>query len=505
MTTKNKCQDCGNKDHNGNLHLHVEIENLKQRLLEKEHHILNMETNFLKDVDKYPNGEYAALREELLTWQDKYSRLHEAYKRVQKVNQNLEDKLLKMVDKCETEKSVLNSEISALTRKLVDDQYNINKLNDENERYRNDLNMAIQALQCKPSNYITQKCDSLPSEYQAKVRSYMSSKQRRIDGNGNVNSTQKPKHEVKTIKVPIPTFPPTAMVYSLNKTVEKDADDTDSSQSQEDLVSAAIMAKILEERERERLNSHRHCPSCRCHGNEKAYHSGGLVDQVHKTTQTSSGRDSSPVSRSSSVSSREGLLISLHSDDNTPASTPRSGKKSHQISQSNTNPSQPSHTVNKSARSHSNGTSVSNHSIGNHSNTNVNIGNLSNQIVHTSVPSNQIINTSVPSNEVPDLINLAEDTTSSTGSDVSGPRLVSVRIPAGSNNILLDNAAAFAGPILYKSRSTVPSVHSSPPMRSTAVRLTDVKSDASISSDEDGGSSDAGYSSLARVRTETRI
>lgn len=48
------------------------------------------------------------------------------------MNQNLEDKLLKMVDKCETEKSVLNSEISALTRKLVDDQYNINKLNDEN-------------------------------------------------------------------------------------------------------------------------------------------------------------------------------------------------------------------------------------------------------------------------------------------------------------------------------------------------------------------------------------
>lgn len=43
----------------------------------------------------------------------------------------MEDKLLKMVDKSETEKNVLNSEISALTRKLVDDQYTINKLNDE--------------------------------------------------------------------------------------------------------------------------------------------------------------------------------------------------------------------------------------------------------------------------------------------------------------------------------------------------------------------------------------
>lgn len=56
------------------LHLHLEIENLKQRLLERERHIVKMETNFLKEAEKFPNGEYAALTEELLTWQDKYSR-----------------------------------------------------------------------------------------------------------------------------------------------------------------------------------------------------------------------------------------------------------------------------------------------------------------------------------------------------------------------------------------------------------------------------------------------
>lgn len=48
----------------------------------------------------------------------------------------------------------------------------------------------------------------LPSEFQSKVRNYMFSKQRKLsDGNGNVTP--------KTIKVPILTFPPTAMVYSL--------------------------------------------------------------------------------------------------------------------------------------------------------------------------------------------------------------------------------------------------------------------------------------------------
>lgn len=51
------------------------------------------------------------------------------------------------------------------------------------------------------------------------------------------------------------------------------------------------------------------------------------IGRVHKTTQTSSCGEVSPVSPTSSVSSREGLLISLHSDENTPASTPRSGKK----------------------------------------------------------------------------------------------------------------------------------------------------------------------------------
>ena len=47
---------------------------------------------------------------------------------------------------------------------------------------------------------------------QQKVRNYLSSKRRQSDGNGNVA-----KPEMKTIKVPIPTFPPTAMVYSVNR------------------------------------------------------------------------------------------------------------------------------------------------------------------------------------------------------------------------------------------------------------------------------------------------
>lgn len=62
-------------------------------------------------------------------------RLLESHKRVQRVNQSLEDKLLLLVDKTETEKNVLNSEITTLSRKLVDQQLQINQLNDENVSY----------------------------------------------------------------------------------------------------------------------------------------------------------------------------------------------------------------------------------------------------------------------------------------------------------------------------------------------------------------------------------
>lgn len=59
-------------------------------------------------------------------------RLYEAHKRVQKVNQNLEDKLLKIVDKCETEKNTLTAEVAVLTRRLVDEKFNVARLQEEN-------------------------------------------------------------------------------------------------------------------------------------------------------------------------------------------------------------------------------------------------------------------------------------------------------------------------------------------------------------------------------------
>ncbi|CAK9800237.1 Brain-enriched guanylate kinase-associated protein [Anthophora plagiata] len=260
-----KCKECGckcvscnqNDQQHGDMHLHVEIENLRQRLMERDNHIVTMETQFLNEADKFPNGELASMKEELLIWQEKYARLHEAHKRVQKVNQNLEDKLLRIVDKCETEKSAFTKDIATLSHRLADANYTIHHLTQDNEKYRNDVNLAIQLLQCKPANFVGQKYDSLPSEVQAKVRTYVAQKKRS-------NDVAPP--DVKSITVPISTFPPTAMVYNVTKpAVEKlSDDDTDESKPPVDIVSAAIMAKVLEDREKERVFG-KHCDTCTCH------------------------------------------------------------------------------------------------------------------------------------------------------------------------------------------------------------------------------------------------
>jgi len=133
---------CNGIDHSS-LHLHVEIEHLKQKLAEKENHIITMETNFLTEVDKFPNGECAALTEDLLLWQEKYNRLYEAHKRIQKVNQNLEDKLLKIVDKCETEKFTMNRDIVGLKHKLAEANSTIVCLKDDNVSYFFDCRFMV--------------------------------------------------------------------------------------------------------------------------------------------------------------------------------------------------------------------------------------------------------------------------------------------------------------------------------------------------------------------------
>ncbi|KAG8175592.1 hypothetical protein JTE90_013411 [Oedothorax gibbosus] len=259
------------------LHLHQEIESLKRQMLEREYHILKMETSVLNHAERYPNGEWEHLQQEILIWKDKYERLFDSHKKLQKVNQSLEDKLLKLVDKFETEKNALTRDVGDLTHRLVETRLMVKDLEEQNGQYRNDCSIAIQLLQCKPSNFISQKLSSFPSDLQDKVKHHFS--QRDLPA-----SRSSP--DMRTIRVPIPTFPPTAMVYSVNERPtnhdreKKCLRSFDDSTEHNDYVSAAILAKVLEERTKERLD--RKNTDCRV-----CWYRRHSLDHKEKATQTS--------------------------------------------------------------------------------------------------------------------------------------------------------------------------------------------------------------------------
>lgn len=62
----------------------------------------------------------------------KSSRLYDSHKRVQKLNQVLEDKLLQMVDKMKSEKSQLTKDIATLSVRLAESKHNYSMLQKEN-------------------------------------------------------------------------------------------------------------------------------------------------------------------------------------------------------------------------------------------------------------------------------------------------------------------------------------------------------------------------------------
>ncbi|XP_065362204.1 uncharacterized protein DDB_G0288805 isoform X2 [Calliphora vicina] len=177
-----------------------------------------MEANCLTDSERQ-----AELEDSVIAWQDKYDRLYESHKRVQKVNQSLEDKLLKLVDRNTGERAQLTSDVATLSVRLAQANFNISKLQRDIERYKTDINLAIQLLQCKPDGFVPQKISSLPIDIQSKVSSYM-----RLDTNSHSDSegsvtgigisTTAAYKVLPATDSPPPApcpFPPTAMVYSM--------------------------------------------------------------------------------------------------------------------------------------------------------------------------------------------------------------------------------------------------------------------------------------------------
>lgn len=99
------------------------MELLKQTLAEKQTQLTNMETQCLRDS--------AELEDSIVAWQDKYERLYESHKRVQKVNQSLEEKLLRLVDNNTAERGQWTSDVAKLSVSLADANYLVSNLRRE--------------------------------------------------------------------------------------------------------------------------------------------------------------------------------------------------------------------------------------------------------------------------------------------------------------------------------------------------------------------------------------
>ncbi|XP_017138546.1 uncharacterized protein LOC108153227 isoform X1 [Drosophila miranda] len=195
-----------------------EIEQLQQALIEKQSQLYALESACLRETERQ-----VELEDSVIAWQDKYDRLYESHKRVQKVNQSLEDKMLKLVDRNASERAQLTSDVATLSVRLAQANFNIAKLQREIERYKADISLAIQLLQCKPDSFVAQKVSSLPIDIQAKVSAYM-----RLETNSHSDSecsnsgvgvaTTASYKVLPASDSPPPAacpFPPTAMVYSM--------------------------------------------------------------------------------------------------------------------------------------------------------------------------------------------------------------------------------------------------------------------------------------------------
>lgn len=263
---------------------------------------------------------------------------------------------------------------------------------------------------------------------QAKVSSYVSSKRKPEE--------KKTPPEMKNIKVPIPTFPPTAMVYSVPKSDQSLEEKGPDCSQQADIVSAAIMAKVLEERERERSCT-KHCDTCTCSRTLKI---------IHETTHHSIGTQTNPEGSIKNVPTSlvdNVLLQAIKQPQIVKVETADlivldSAERVGTVRNSRSNSSAKSDSSNK-REVNGNCKSDSTYQLSNTSSPD-NSKNTFNSLHHHLCDR---------SSSTFQLDNKLESANNNSSDSLKGPRYCSVRMQSGSKNILLDNVHNNVAPILY--------------------------------------------------------
>ena len=212
---------------NSSFAVHKDIMDLKSQLSEKESELIRLECSLMYSGPESTTSNSSAASE-AEEWQSKYERLSEAHKKLQRTNMCLEEKLLKIVDRFEGEKNLINRDLATQTQKVVEAKLTIQQMHNQNTQLKSDLHVALNILQMKPHSFVSQKMESLPEDLQSRVRQHNSGKTDKNQRNGG---------QKITVAVPNGAF----------------------ENHDEDAVSAAILARVLEERENERKKEQKFC------------------------------------------------------------------------------------------------------------------------------------------------------------------------------------------------------------------------------------------------------
>ncbi|XP_077322777.1 brain-enriched guanylate kinase-associated protein isoform X4 [Lithobates pipiens] len=143
-------------------------EEVQKRLSYTTHKLEMLESEF-DSTRQYLETELRRAQEELEKVTEKLRRIQTNYMSLQRINQELEEKLHRMGQHYEEEKRALGHEVIALNNHLLEAKVTIEKLSEDNELYRKDCNLASQLLQCSKGFYRAHKLSELPADFQERV------------------------------------------------------------------------------------------------------------------------------------------------------------------------------------------------------------------------------------------------------------------------------------------------------------------------------------------------
>uniref|UniRef100_A0A8C7ZI51 Brain-enriched guanylate kinase-associated protein n=1 Tax=Oryzias sinensis TaxID=183150 RepID=A0A8C7ZI51_9TELE len=153
------------------------LNDIRKRLSHTTQKLEMVETEF-DSTRQYLETELRRAQEELEKFTEKLRRIQSSYAAIQRINQDLEEKMCRASQHHEEEKRALSREIIVLNNHLMEAKITINKLREDNDLYRKDCNLAAQLLQCSKSHYRSHKLSELPLDFQERISSHIEKKTR---------------------------------------------------------------------------------------------------------------------------------------------------------------------------------------------------------------------------------------------------------------------------------------------------------------------------------------